>query len=166
MKETRIVLTDDLARAEGETAVEADVTVWLGYQVSGTDDSSSAQVELELTAQHRKELDELLARWLAAGHRPDNPGTMPKMARIYHPPAPGTPYGRRGREVSAATLRLFAFAERQGIDIWHKADGSEYSNGKPYLSPTLKADLAAFVDTPAGKHWLSTLTAAQGGEAE
>jgi hypothetical protein len=162
VKETRVVLTDDLARTEGTGPVEADLTVWLAYSVAG---GMSAQVELELTADHEAELGKLLARYLAAGHHPDNPGTLPKQPRVYRQPAAGAgPYGSRGRETFPATRRLMAYARHRGIDIFHKADGAEYSNGKPYISPTLKADYEAFVKTAEGKTWLAQLSPEDGGE--
>jgi hypothetical protein len=155
-------LTDDLARTEDGSSVEADLTAWLAYSTPGT----SVQVELELTADHEAELAKLLARYLAAGHHPDNPGTLPKQTRprVYHPPPPGSTYGGRGRETLPITRRFMAYARLRGVDIFHKADGTGYSNGKPYLSPTLKAEYAAFIETPEGKTWLAGLSPEDGGE--
>ena len=109
-RETRVHLFDDLAIADSGERVEAAETRTLGY--NGT------VVELDLTAEHAKELDELVARYLAAGN---------VIAR-----APVSTTAAKLSRAEAAAMR--AFATERGLSYRTKHGGS----GGIYYSAELR----------------------------
>lgn len=121
----KIITVDDLDRlADPESEILADETVLL--QVG------DVRVELDLTAEHAKELRELVAPWLAAG--------APLVEAPRKPPAaakePAKPrHGRAPTEYNAGMRR---FAEARGINY-------KGPSGKPYYNVQLKADYEQFL---------------------
>ena len=77
MKELQLVLTDDLTHHLTGERVPADETVLIAL------DGRSR--ELDLSAQHAKELRELLAPYMAAGHMPDMPPVNPTEKHVKTP---------------------------------------------------------------------------------
>ena len=97
-KEFVLALWDDLDRAKGKR-VRAARTVRLAYD--GED------VELELTELHGDELDQLLAPYLEAGHRPDS-DLEPHPRQAKHRFSPGArQWGERIRAFAQATGRPY-----------------------------------------------------------
>jgi hypothetical protein len=106
---------DDLHHHEDGEQVAAERTHRLTLDGKDT--------ELDLTAEHYKELDELLARYFAAGRKPQGP-----------PRAPKTGAGKRPTDYNAG---MREYADAHGIN--YRAAKS----GKPYYSAKLKRAYAA-----------------------
>jgi hypothetical protein len=106
METVEIHLWDDLDARAGNR-VESDQQVTLEYSTK----RGSRRVRLDLTDEHAKELEEVLARWLDAGQRPREQASA-------HGHQPG----------SAAARQFYA-----GLRDWAKAegrDGEHWTSGK------------------------------------
>lgn len=120
----RIVAYDDLFLGRGEEVVAEHQSVPLAL--------GDRRVELDLTDEHFKELEELLRPFLEAGAAPP-PAVKP-------PPPALDPKARKGtgRQQTAYNRGMVAYAKARGMNY-------RSPDGKLYYSAKLRAEYAAYL---------------------
>lgn len=113
MKQVEVKAYDDLDFHADGAKVEATETRYLGV--------GGRWVELDLTAEHAKALDEFVAPFMEAGHRPEKP------------PAPGKASGALGGKIAEAHARnerKAAWARAEGHSVTIRQAGGYYFPAK------------------------------------
>jgi hypothetical protein len=126
MREVSIKVYDDLDYEEDGTKNEAAVTVTIGL--------NGDWVELDLSEPNHTTLQEVIGRWMRAGHAPDTPVTTPRGRSGSKRKTPEFEYGKA----------LRAFANEHGIR-YRTTTGKYYYSKK--LTEAFEKHLADIGDT-------------------
>lgn len=141
MKEVTVSNWDDVHYLNGER-VEAE------HGPSMTLRLDARSVELDLTAEHKEELRELLRPWFEAGQRPDanRHGATSSTAKMVH----ATGMSRMAASRRYNELMTKWADEVDPLHVKYKIT-RQASTGKPYYPEQLRKDYAAHLASLAGQ---------------